>query len=116
MMFYYGLPANLIFKLQHDQHSAARLLFLAPKYCHITPLLKDLHWLPVKFRIDYKIMIMTFKAINGTVSDYISDLVTLKPNSRYSLRSNDKFFLLPPSSKTLPTIGDRAFIGTAPRL
>ena len=59
---------------------------------------------------------MTFKAINGTAPDYISDLVTLKPNSVYSLRSNDKFFLSPPSFKTLPTIGDRGFIAAAPRL
>eukprot|EP00794_Sanderia_malayensis_P013257 gene13257-14621_t len=112
----YGLPANLISKLQRVQNSAARLLSLAPKYCHITPLLKELHWLPVKFRIDYKIIIMTFKAINGTAPDYISDLVTLKSNSGYSLRSNDKLFLSPPSFKTLPTIGDRAFIAAAPRL
>ena len=112
----YGLPSNLISKLQSVQNAAARLLYRAPRYCHITTLLRELHWLPVRSRIDYKILIVTFKAIYGTAPEYISDLVTLRPNSKYSLRSNDKFLLSPPMIKTSPTLGDRAFIAAAPKL
>ena len=56
----YGLPSNLISKLQRVQNinAAARLLYRAPRYCHITPLLRELHWLPVRSRIDYKILIV----------------------------------------------------------
>ena len=91
----YGLPSNLTSKLQRVQNVAARLLYHAPWYCHVTPLLGELHWLQVRSRIDYRILIITFKAIYGTAPKYISDLVTLRPNFKYSLRSNDKFLLLP---------------------
>ena len=47
----YGLPSYLIRKLQHVQ-TASRLVNLCPRFCHITPVLRDLHWLPVSFRID----------------------------------------------------------------
>ena len=49
----YGLHGNLTPKLQRVQNAAARLLYRAPRYCHITPLLRELHWLPVISRIDY---------------------------------------------------------------
>ena len=53
----YGPPKNLISKLQSVQNTAARIEYCMPTFCYITPLLFDLHWLPVKFRIDYKIII-----------------------------------------------------------
>ena len=69
-----------------------------------------LHWLPVTFRIDYKIIIITHKAIHGTAPNYLSSLVNFKPNSSYSLRSNNKYLLSNPNFRTLPTLGDRAFV------
>ena len=45
------------------------------------------------FRVDYKIIIITHKAIHGTAPNYLSSLVDLKPNSNYSLRSNNKYLL-----------------------
>ena len=83
-------------KLQRVQNAAARVLYLAPRFCHITPILYKLHWLPVTFRIDYKIIIITHKAIHGTAPNYLSSLVDLKPNSSYSLRSNNKYLLSNP--------------------
>ena len=58
-------------KLQRVQNAAARLLYRAPRYCHITPLLRELHWLPVRSIIGYKTLIITFKAIYGTAPKYI---------------------------------------------
>ena len=52
---------------ENNRHSAR---------CHITPLLRELHWPPVMSRIDNKILIITVKAIYGTAPKYISDLVT----------------------------------------
>ena len=49
--------------------------------------------LPVTFRIDYKIIIITYKAIHGTAPNYLSSLVDLKSNFSYNLRSNDKYLL-----------------------
>ena len=105
-----------IVKLQRLQNSAARLIFRAPRYCHITPLLTELHWLNIKHRIYFKIILITYKALHGTAPKYIRDLITLKLNSSYGLRSNDNYTLKPLAVKTLPTLGDRAFATAAPRL
>jgi len=57
----YGVPNQLIQKLQSVQNAAARPLTYTNKLEHIKPLLKQLHWLPVELRIQYKILLMTFK-------------------------------------------------------
>ena len=56
----YGLPQVQIDKIQRVQNAAARLIFEQPKFCHITPVLSQLHWLPIKYRIEFKILLMTF--------------------------------------------------------
>ena len=48
-------------KLQHVMNASLRLIYRAHKFCHITPLLAELHWLPVQSRIHYKILLTTFK-------------------------------------------------------
>ena len=50
---FYGLPNTKIKQLQRVQNACARLVCNAFKYCHISPLLMDLHWLPVRFRIEF---------------------------------------------------------------
>ncbi|XP_015778772.1 PREDICTED: uncharacterized protein LOC107356669 [Acropora digitifera] len=112
----YGLPSNLLAKLQRVQNAAARLIHRAPRFCHITPLLVDLHWLDIKSRIDFKIILLTFKAIHGQAPAYICELVNLKPNSSYGLRSNNKMLLSTLNFRTLPTLGDCAFAAAAPKL
>ena len=69
-------------------------------------LLLTMFWLPVRFRIVFKILIITFKAIHGQAPDYNPSL--------YGLRSNSQVLLVPPSTKTKKTFGDRAFIAAAP--
>ena len=61
----YGLPPIYINKLQRVQNAAARLVTNTPRICHITPTLKDLHWLPIKHRIQFKIVLLTFKCLYG---------------------------------------------------
>jgi len=53
----FGLPQYQIQKLQRVQNASAHLIFSMPRYCHITPLLLDLHWLPVNQRIAFKILV-----------------------------------------------------------
>ena len=60
--------------LQRVQNSAARLVFHESKFCHITPLLRALHWLPVAYRIVFKIWLLTFKAIQKLAPTYIPNL------------------------------------------
>ena len=73
----YGLPDCELKKVQRVQNAAARLLTSTRKYDHITPVLRELHWLPVKYRIQFKILLLTFKAIHGMAPDYISRLLML---------------------------------------
>ena len=69
-----GLPKYQLDKLQRVQNAIVRLVIMKGKFCHITPVLLQLHWLPVLFRLDFKILLLTFKAIHGLAPSYISDL------------------------------------------
>ena len=101
-------------KLQRIQNSAARLVSLQKKCQHITPILKDLHWLPVKFRIQFKIIVLTFKSLNGLSPEYLSDLVLQYVPSK-SLRSASQNLLVAKRGRT-KAYGDRAFTHIAPFL
>ena len=60
----FKIPAVHIAKLQRIQNSAARLVYYIPRFEHITPVLYRLHWLPVSFRIEYKVLILTLSLIH----------------------------------------------------
>jgi hypothetical protein len=93
---------------------AARLVFKARKFCHITPILQQLDWLPVQKRIDEKILKITFKSQTGLCPSYLSELISRKPQSR-SLWSADEYRLSTPFFR-LRTVGDRSFCSAGPRL
>ena len=84
----YSLPEYQLNKLQHVQNMCARLICSESKYCHITPLLVDLHWLPEKFRIESEILLIVLKIFRGLAPSYLSILITSKPLSKYNLRSS----------------------------
>ncbi len=69
-----GCPASSINKLQIVQN--ARVLNRSRKYDHITPILQSLHWLPIKFRISYKLLLLAFKALNGLAPAYLTNLLS----------------------------------------
>ena len=71
----YGLPSYLIHRLQLVQNCAARLNMCRNKYDHIIPILKELHWIPVQQRIIFKILLITYKALNDLTPIYISNLL-----------------------------------------
>ena len=104
----YGLPDCQINKLQRVLNTAARLVYNAPRFCHITPLLCGLHWLPVRLGIHFKILLITFKAIHGFALVYIQDLVVIK-SANYNLRSTNSMLLEVPAIKSKTTLGDRSF-------
>ncbi len=83
----YGIPEYQMSKLQRIQNMAARLVFRLPKFSHVTPLMVELHWLPVSYRVQFKLLLYVFKAINGTAPQYIQDMFTVY-TSKYSFRRN----------------------------
>ena len=110
----YGLPKHLVHRRQLAQNCAARPILCGRKHDHVTPLLRELHWLPVEQRIIFKILFFTFKALNNLCPSYINDsLETYKPTR--SLRSSSRNLLMIPRSR-LKSYGDRAFSVAAPKL
>ena len=67
-----GLPLSLISKLQRIQNCAARLIVRASSSVHITPILKQFYWLPIKTLICYKIACLCFNAINYSTPAHLS--------------------------------------------
>ena len=112
----YGLPATQLNKLQRVQNAAARLICNIARFDHISPILFELHWLPIKYRINVKILLITYKALHGLAPNYITELITVKPLSRYNLRSDGELFLQRPTIKSSATLGDYSFALAAPTL
>jgi hypothetical protein len=109
-----NLPRKSLRKLQLLQNSTARLITKQFRSCHITPILRSLHWLPVDKWISYKILLLTFKYMHREGPLYLSDLVhKYAPPCR--LRSSKSNQLSIPRSN-LRTIGDRSFSVAAPTL
>ena len=93
----YNVPKYVLQKLQSVQNASASLITCSRKYDHATPVLFDLHWLPVNERIKFKILLLTCKALHQQAPTYIQDLVTrYSPlrtlRSSSSLRTNPVIF------------------------
>ena len=112
-----GLPERQLSRLQSVINAAARLIFQAGKFDHITPLLRELHWLRIRERIDFRLVVLTFRCLHGLVPPYLANELQLVSDveSRRRLRSADRQQLVVPISKR-KTLGDRAFSVAAPRV
>ncbi|KAI2646354.1 putative RNA-directed DNA polymerase from transposon BS [Labeo rohita] len=109
-----GLPASSISRLQYIQNSAARILTHTKRSAHITPILYDLHWLPVAYRIKFKILLLVFKSLNGLAPSYLCNMLVPYIPTR-SLRSSDSGLLAVPRYR-LSSMGGRSFSVIAPKL
>ena len=95
-------------------NNAALIVSLQRKYDHITPVLKDLHWLPVEYGINYKILLLAYKAQHGMAPLYLLSLLSPYKPGR-SLRSEGKHLLRTPRYH-LEGFGKRYFAHAAPSL
>ena len=108
------LPTFLIDRLQNVQNAAARIITCTKKYDRIKPVLKQLHWLSVNQRINYKILLLTYEALNVQAPSYITDLLEPYTTTR-NLRLSSKNLLKIPFVK-LVNYGHRYFSFAAPTL
>jgi len=106
-----GAPKSQIARLQRIQNTAARIVAKCPKSDHITPVLKDLHWLPIQQRVTYKTLCLAYQCIAGTAPGYLCDLLQLYSPTR-SLRSASQVLLNIPTVKSC-RYGQRSFSYTA---
>src|SRR6218665_1109162 len=80
-------PACLLDGLQSVLNAAGRLICNRRKYDHVTPLLRDvLHWLPVPFRIEYKLCLLVFQSLHGAAPEYLRDCCTATHSFASGLR------------------------------
>ena len=86
-----------------------KLICNLPKSAHVTPLLRELHWLPIRQRIEFKMLVIVYKALNGQAPSYIIELLNFKFQTHgHNLRSTqDTLALQIPQIRTKVTLGDR---------
>jgi hypothetical protein len=108
------LPASTLAPLQRVLHAAARLVFDLKPRDHVTSALHTLHWLPIKYRITYKLCLLVHLALNGRAPTYIAGLLTQTTAvpGRVSLRSASHRDLV--RTKTKLKFGERAFNVSGP--
>ena len=82
------------------------------KYEHATPMLRELHWLPIKARIEYKLALTCFKSKSGNYPSYISDLLVPYTPTRSLRSSSSNNFFIPRIH--LKGFGERAFTFSGP--
>ena len=102
----YGANASEISRLQRFQNACARFIYGKKKRDHVSPLLQELHWLPIKQRIIFKILCIVFKSFHNMSPTYISELLI-------PIKENSTLLQIPRSNSTY---GDRAFSSYAPKL
>ena len=112
----FGITKRNLKRLQRVQNRVARLCLGIRKYDRIPnlSLLHKLHWLPVSYRIEFKLLLITYKCLNNLAPSYLSELISVRCMDR-TLRSSAGLLLDIPKSMT-KTFGDRAFSVSAPRL
>ena len=94
----YNIGEGLLTKLRSVQNAAARLILDARKYDHATPLLKDLHWLPIRQRIDFRVSSLVYKCLHNMAPSYLAQHCTPVADvpGRQHLRSASRFMITVP--------------------
>jgi hypothetical protein len=107
-----NLSSSQLNCLQLLLNSTAHVITKTPKFSHVSPILKSLHWLKIKQRIDYKIISLTYKTLQTQQPKYLRSLLTVNNNS--NTRSSSVLTLLRPPNSSRLKITNRSFSHHAP--
>ena len=112
-----GINKDQVKKLQVAQNSAARVVTRTKKRDHISPVLRQLHWLPVEQRIQHKVLSFAFQSVHNIGPEYLNEIISWYAPTRV-LRSSSQMLLAIPSKKDAQkkTYGERSFSYTGPLL
>ena len=96
-----GVSGSLMQRLQSVLNAAARLVFSARRSEHTTPLLRELHWLKVPERIQYRLCVLTHRCLHGTAPSYLAETLhlTTEVDARSRLRSASASTPIVPSTR-----------------
>ena len=111
----YNIPQYIRNKLQLVQNAAAKVITGNKKHENVTPILYDLHWLPIEQGIVFKLLLTCYKALNDVGPLYIKDLLPLAKDKGKGLRSSKDILLLEDPRTHRVTYGDRSFSAAGPR-
>ena len=110
-----GIPSFQIQKLQKIQNAAVKLVVQAPKFDSATKIRKELHWLPIPHRIQYKLLLLTYKSLHGQGPQYLSDQLEPYTSRQPSCLAKDGGALTLKVHRTkYSKYGDHAFAVTTP--
>ena len=109
----YNTSANNISHLQRMYNAAARLILCRPRTDRATPLLRKLHWLPVARKIQYNILLLSYKITHLHAPFYLHDLLPSYKPTRCLRSSSSNAIVVP---RTCGKAGDAAFAVAAPRV
>ena len=105
---YIGINDHLLLELQRIQNAASKTVVGLYKFDHVGSTLKDLHWLPIKQRIKYKMLLLVFKCLNNLAPFYLSSLIN------YTNILSHNVYLKEPS--VYSSYGERSFAKAGPKL
>ena len=94
-----GTSVSNLARLQRVQNTLAQVVAQKPRFCHITPVLSDLHWLPVRHRISFKIATVTYRVLQSQQPSYLASLIPRYVPAR-ALRSSSSLSICVPTRKT----------------
>ena len=112
---FFGMQEISVKRLQRIQNSAAKLILRKGKYDSSTECLKALHWLPIRLRIQFKIIVVIHKCLIGKAAQYLKDKLKFKASSKALRSSVDTSMIEIPFPKR-NTFTDRAFSVAGPKL
>ena len=108
-----GLPECETSKLQRVQNITAKFVLNRTWYGSSEQARYELHWLPIRARIQHKVLSLMYKSLNGMTPQYLQDLITLGPVARLGLRSEKSFQQLVIPFTKRKTLASKAFSSVA---
>ena len=109
----YWISGHQLLRIQRIQTTAARLILQRDRWSSARAMLNELHWLPMRKRISFKVLLVLYKAMHGWTPDYISVLATAYVPQRHLRSANDNLLVVP---KTQLHYGDITFTVAAVKM
>ena len=94
MLFFLAFPDVVINRYQQIQNMAAKIVLNCSKYDSATEALRNLHWLPIRAHIQYKVLIIMYKCLDNSAPDYLKDILVNNPVTRPGLKSEAIYQIL----------------------